>query len=237
MTREKSPWIVLSPNRRFASGICGFPGRSRIILRSFLFFYTICGYNVLIGVGSARGRMGTMGNILLTGRPGIGKTTVVRKLLKMIEIPAGGFYTEEIRPGESRQGFRVVDLAGPTGLLAHVDRSRVSGSGPVPRVGKYHIDLSQFETVGVQALERAIETADLIVADEIGRMELFSASFQRAILRALDSPKMLLAVIQRRSDPLLDGIRSRSDVRLFTVTAENRDHLAEDLFSLLSRTS
>lgn len=180
-----------------------------------------------------------MDNLLLSGRPGIGKTTVVRRLVSRISVPAGGFYSDEIRSRAGRIGFRVVDLEGPTGLLAHIDRRRIQtvGSSPPPRVGKYYVDVPGFESIGVRALRTALSTKDLIVVDEIGRMELYSRRFRAEVLAALDSPKPLVAVIQQRSDPFLDSIRVRPDVRLWTVTPTNRDRLPGELAALLSSSS
>jgi nucleoside-triphosphatase len=179
-----------------------------------------------------------MKNLLLTGRPGIGKTTVVRKLIEKLDVPTGGFYTEEIRTGNTRAGFRVVDLEGPHGLLAHVDRKKIStseGRQP-PRVGKYHVDVRSFDAIGVPALEGAISAGNLVVVDEIGRMELFSERFQSAVVRALDAPNTMVAVIQQRPDSLLNQIRARSDVHLLTVTLENRDSLPAELATMLRAT-
>ncbi|MGB3904128.1 MAG: nucleoside-triphosphatase, partial [Anaerolineae bacterium] len=110
--------------------------------------------------------------ILLTGRPGVGKTTVIKKALDRLEGRAGGFYTAEIRESGRRQGFKIVTLDGQEGILSHVD---IRGQ---PRVSRYGVNLGDLEEVGVAALRRAIAEADLIVVDEIGKMELFSEAFR-----------------------------------------------------------
>ena len=173
-------------------------------------------------------------NLLITGRPGIGKTTVVRGLLGGLEMSVGGFYTEEIRSGGARVGFRVIDLGGPQGLLAHADPARIGSAGRPPRVGKYRVDVEEFERVGLGALERALSASDVVVIDEIGKMELLSLRFRETVRRALDSPKTVLGVIQQRPDPFLDAIRGRPDVRLITVTLDNRDRLPSDLLAELT---
>ena len=94
---------------------------------------------------------------LITGTPGVGKTSLILSLLDTLPGTKGGFYTREIREGSQRVGFRVTDLSGREGVLAHVRHP-----GP-PRVGRYGVDLKTFEDIGVQAVSRAMHEADLIV--------------------------------------------------------------------------
>jgi nucleoside-triphosphatase len=86
--------------------------------------------------------------LLLEGRPGIGKTTVARRLLQLLQeagVPAGGFTTAELRTGGRREGFLVEAASGAHALLAHVDLP-----GP-PRVGRYGVDLAAFDRVALPA--------------------------------------------------------------------------------------
>lgn len=161
--------------------------------------------------------------VLLTGRPGVGKTTIVRQIVARLGASAGGFYTEEIRERGRRTGFRLVTLAGATGILASVNIS-----GPY-RVGRYGVHLHDLEQVGVAALRQAIEQPDVsvVVIDEIGKMELFSPSFREAVLAALDSPKMVLATVMARSHPWVDAIKARCGVTLVEVRLDNRQGLLE----------
>lgn len=160
-----------------------------------------------------------MNNILLTGRPGTGKTTLIKRVLDGWKESIGGFYTEEIRRRRVRVGFKIRSIAGDEAVLAHVDC-------PSPfRVSRYGVNIEALERVGVAAIERAIHENALIVMDELGRMELFSRRFQQVALRALDSPRRVLGVLQDRHTSFLDGIRARDDVEIIPVTLENRDGL------------
>jgi nucleoside-triphosphatase len=163
--------------------------------------------------------------ILLTGRPGVGKTTVVRKVLDRWEAGAGGFYNQEIREEGRRTGFRLVTLDGERGILASVNISSPH------RVGKYGVDLSDLENVGVEALVRAVQQSgvSLIVVDEIGKMELFSSAFREAVEVAFDSPKQVLATVMARSQPWVDAIKARPNVTLVEVTTLNRCTLPEQI--------
>jgi nucleoside-triphosphatase len=146
--------------------------------------------------------------ILFTGRPGVGKTTVIQKVLSGIEISAGGFYTQEMREGGLRQGRRVGfslrTLDGLEGILAHI------GYPGRYRVGRYNVDLLLFEALVLPALEQALREKDLIVIDEIGKMELFSRRFQETVMRIIDQDtRHLLGVIHQTRDPFSTAIRER----------------------------
>jgi len=126
---------------------------------------------------------------LLTGRPGTGKTSLIRQVLAGIKGKTGGFYTEEIRSRGIRQGFRLVTLDGQTALLAHVDIH-----SPY-RVSKYGVDIDSLDRVGVSALHRAAKECALIVIDEIGKMELFSDNFRQTVLEILSSGQRVLGTL------------------------------------------
>ena len=159
--------------------------------------------------------------LLLTGRPGVGKTTIVRSVVDRLGARAGGFYTEEIREAGRRIGFRLVALDGPTGVLAGLNI-------PSPcRVGRYRVFLPDLERVGVGSLWRAIQHPDVsvVVIDEIGKMELFSPAFRDAVLAGLDSPKTVVGTITMGRSSWVDTVKSRPEVTLREVTLANRGAL------------
>ena len=166
---------------------------------------------------------------LITGRPGVGKTSLLLSLLKALPGRKGGFYTREIRERGQRVGFHVTDLAGPEGVLAHVRFSKP------PRVGRYGIDLKTFDAIGVQAVIRALQEADLIVIDEIGKMELFSPLFEATLLRVLEARQPLLATILARAHPVTDRIKAHPEVWLHRLTSTNRAEVAHTIMTDLSR--
>ncbi|NPV59706.1 MAG: NTPase [Actinobacteria bacterium] len=165
------------------------------------------------------GKPGT-GNILVTGKPGCGKTTLVLRVvegLTEVGFKAGGFVTEEMRRGRSRIGFRVRDLAGGSEVLAHVER------GGLPRVGRYGVDTEAFERVALRSLRTDERDVDLLVVDEIGRMELLSPSFRAFLPSLFDSPLPLLATVHAGGDPFTRGLMAREDVSVLRLSASNRE--------------
>ncbi len=166
---------------------------------------------------------------LLTGSPGTGKTTVIREATAGSEIKAGGFYTEEIKSGGTRQGFRIVTLDGQDAVLAHVDNpSRY-------RVSKYGVDISNLDSIGVAAIERAMAESDLIVIDEIGKMELFSPRFRETVLKAIDSGKKVLGTVMLKPHPFADDIRGRPEVKVVELTRANHDQVLKEITDWLNK--
>lgn len=172
----------------------------------------------------------TVTKFLLTGDPGCGKTTLIRRILENIRSEADGFYTEEIRVDGDRQGFKMITLDGQVGILAHA-----ALSGP-PRISKYGIDIASLDEIGVTSIQRAVMTRSLVVIDEIGPMEMFSDAFCQTVLEVLDSDLVVLGTIVKRSKPFSDQIKARTDVKVIEVYPNNRDILISHLLTLLSAT-
>ncbi len=160
---------------------------------------------------------------LLTGRPGTGKTSLIKEVISELKIRAGGFYTEEIRTRGIRSGFRLVTLDGRQGILAHVEHK-----SPY-RVGKYGVDINELERVGVAALERASRESDLVVIDEIGKMELLSVNFKGVVLKIIESGKRVLGTILIGPHPWADSLKEHPQVNLVTLTGTNHSEVLLDL--------
>ncbi|RLF10003.1 MAG: hypothetical protein DRJ62_05780 [Thermoprotei archaeon] len=162
--------------------------------------------------------------VMVTGRPGVGKTTVVLRVveqLKEMGLSVGGIITLEVRSRGVRVGFKMVDLAtGREATLASVC------SAPGPRVGKYLVHVDNLNSLAVSSIEHAIDECHVVVIDELGPMEFKSQMFVEAAVKALSSQKPLLATLHYKlKHPLLDEIRRRRDVEILEVTEANRDRL------------
>lgn len=162
--------------------------------------------------------------LLLTGRPGVGKTTVIKKVAGALGDRAGGFYTEEIRGSTGRrQGFGLVTLEGDEAVMAHTD---LRGQGR-PRVSRYGVDVEAIEDAGVAAIQRAVAADKIVIVDEIGKMELFCEAFKAAVDEAVESENPVLATVMRGSRPWVDELKAKEQVEVWEVTVENRDTLPE----------
>lgn len=163
-------------------------------------------------------------HLLLTGRPGIGKTSVLLRatdILKSEGYVIGGMISLEARRCGARVGFEIVDFGtGRRGWLAHINQP----TGP--RVGRYLVNLSDLSAIGASSILEAAKNADIVVVDEIGPMELFSSAFKEAVLNALNSGKMMIGTIHYTTrDPFTHAIKAREDVQILEVTRENRTSL------------
>ncbi|MGD0072478.1 MAG: NTPase [Candidatus Bathyarchaeia archaeon] len=166
--------------------------------------------------------------LLLTGAPSVGKTTVLIKTVNALKakgISVGGMISREVREGNVRIGFEIIDLTNSKhGWLAHVNQR----TGP--QVGKYHVNMEDLEKIGATAIAEAVEKCDAVAVDEIGPMELFSQKFKQAVKQALESKKLVLAVVHAKArEPLINEAKQRDDAETFTVTLANRDKLTEEL--------
>lgn len=172
-----------------------------------------------------------------TGPPGIGKTTVLLKTIEHLKdygLLVGGFISSEIRVGDKRVGFGLKDiLTGRVGILAHVDQSIG------PRIGQYRVNLSDLDAIGVNAIESALASANIIAVDEVGPMEILSEGFRGSVYRALRSRKAILGILHFRIQHVLaEDIRKHSECTVIEVTLSNRNELPQivssDLFPFVS---
>ena len=158
--------------------------------------------------------------ILVTGRPGVGKTTVIRRLAEAVaDLEPTGFCTEEIREGGRRVGFRLSGFHGETGVLARV------GLGP-PRVGRYGVDVE-----GLEAFLARIpwEQGRVILLDEIGRMECLSGRFVSLVRRLLEDPRPMVATRALKAPPAVGPVLDAVPHRLVRVTERTRGALPAEL--------
>ena len=167
--------------------------------------------------------------LLLEGRPGIGKTTVARRLLPLLQeadVPVAGFTTGELRTSRRREGFVVEAASGAREVLAHIGLP-----GP-PRVGRYGVDLAALERVVLPALGDP-GPGGVVVVDELGKMELASAAFCEAIVELLERDVAVVATVHLGHHRFTDALKRRPDIRVVRVTDETRDALPEQLMDHL----
>ena len=157
--------------------------------------------------------------LLVEGRPGSGKTTAVVRLVELLrrqDVAVTGFVTRELRERGERVGFELETLDGQRGRLARVG---LRGDQRVGRYGVVHDDLVRL------AIPALCAPADVVVVDELGRMELGCTAFRDAVRSLLDRPVAIVATVHTRSDPFTDDLKRRSSVAVLRLTPSNRDDL------------
>ncbi len=165
---------------------------------------------------------------IITGRPGIGKSTVCRKVIDLLReqgFKIGGVICPEVRVGRSRIGFKIIDLmSNKEGWLAHINFN--TGI----KVGRYHVNLNDLESIGISAINNAINQADVIVIDEIGPMELKSMRFKEMIFKAFNCEKPIISVVHWKLSRWLISATKHLEVKVYEVTFSNRNWLHELIF-------
>ena len=165
-------------------------------------------------------------NIFLTGAPSSGKTTVIKKVINQLNYPANGFYTEEERVNGKRTGFLMRTLDGKSGYLAHQDIKSIY------HIRRYGVSIQNSEKIAIPSIKSV--NNNVIVLDEIGKMECFSEAFQCAALNSLDSSNVVLGTITFGGDNFIIGIKRRVDMEIIEVTPDNRDLLPETIMEGIS---
>jgi nucleoside-triphosphatase len=158
-------------------------------------------------------------NVFITGLPGVGKTTLIKKISEALKpLHPVGFYTAEIKEGGERKGFELISLEGKRGILSHKEiRSPY-------QVGHYKVDIESFEDF-LDSIPLSDPLTRVIIIDEIGKMECFSDQFKEILKGILDSEKRVVATIALKGSGLIAEVKEREDVKIFEITRKNRDSL------------
>ena len=166
--------------------------------------------------------------LLVTGTPGVGKTTLIRRVAERLrDINVSGFYTEELREAGQRTGFRLVDFAGGALTFAHV-------AFHGPRVSRYGVDVAALDARAAALLAPRAAVAVYLV-DEIGKMECLSPRFVAAMRRLLDSDRRVVATVAEHGEGLIAEAKRWPGATLWEVTRANRDHLPDEVLGWLAQ--
>jgi nucleoside-triphosphatase len=165
-----------------------------------------------------------MYNLFLTGKIGIGKSTLLKRALKELNVSLGGYTTERVFEGYFRK-YIIKSLYdnNTTYTILKVDSRDNS---------KEHF-IDSFEKGALSILDKSLKERNLIVLDELGSAENDMSLFTDKVFKLLDSKKIVFGVLKENDCDFLNAIMAREDVIVITITEDNRDYIIEDIINIL----
>ena len=175
---------------------------------------------------TARAGAGASHVLLITGKPGIGKTTVIQRVVARLRTcDIRGFYTEEIREGGVRQGFRLVGFDKMSCVIAHVDFPKTKC------VGKYGVDVEAIDAAATML--RPDPAANAYLVDEIGKMECLSHRFVDTMRMLIAGDRPVIATVGKRGSGFIAEVKRMPECTLWDITRANRDAMPEHILAWL----
>lgn len=170
-----------------------------------------------------------MMHALIVGDKGIGKSTLIDKVLMQLSCEVRGYLTvkETVQDDNGRYPVYIYEYgkAGTRSAEKLVGFSDGKHSESYPKV---------FDRNAV-ILQEARRNADIIVMDEIGIMERSADTFCAEVLKCLDGVKPVLAAVKSKPSSYLERIRKHPNCRVFYITEENREELVTEVFAYLKQ--
>lgn len=155
-------------------------------------------------------------NIFITGEKGIGKSTLLNKLITEMNLKVSGFKTLPYEIESQRMGFYLKGL---------IETSECMNNRPISIQNSKMscIPITEtFETLGVEVLSKSLKNVHpIIVMDELGRLERNAEKFNQEVYKVLEGPKIVLGILQQVQVPLVEAIQKRKDTLIFTLTRHN----------------
>ena len=172
-----------------------------------------------------------MKKILIRGKPGIGKTSVIKKLLPKLEEKIEnivGFYTEEKREFNKRTGFDIVEINGERIPLARIDSPKRT------KIGRYGVFVENIDIVSERFLKRVRyckHKSTIFIVDEFGKMEFLSLRFVELTKEIFTKDCNLIGTIPVYPIKYLQPFLT-SDIHLLEINQYNRDLIPAEILKL-----
>jgi len=176
--------------------------------------------------------------ILISGAPRSGKSTFMKILIKELknEYNIIGFLTPEVKEGRSRIGFDLISIDSN-------NRFPLARKGNYKSkfcLGKYHVFIDKFNNFLEKKIEREIvkynnqNKKEVILIDEIGKMELFSNKFELFLRNLFNSELLIVATIGKTlKHPIKSFLMNNTEIKYFELTRQNQAEVLNKILAIL----
>lgn len=153
--------------------------------------------------------------LLITGPPGCGKTTLIKRVAESVTVPYCGFSTAEIRHKGNRVGFEIESFSGNNAIMSHVDIK-----SPF-KVSRYGVDIESINRIAVPEMHTALAKKRLLIIDEIGKMELHSVEFKNLLTKIFCADVPFIGTILLKSHPFCDRLKKSPGTEMIILEKGN----------------
>jgi nucleoside-triphosphatase len=165
---------------------------------------------------------------LIVGDRGVGKSTLIRRVLKELNCPVFGYETKKEEHLEDPLRGCPIYIYDAAGNHCQTQENFI-GYHKERNIGAI---TAAFDRYAPKLME-SIPANAVVELDEIGFLEARSEAFCQAIMRLLDGNKPVIAAVKNRDVPFLEAVRNHPNARRFSITAENRDALFEEVLEFM----
>ncbi|MGC8757754.1 MAG: nucleoside-triphosphatase [Caldisericaceae bacterium] len=164
-----------------------------------------------------------MKKIFLTGKIGIGKSTIIKNVFEGESFKPGGFVTLPVIEENVLRGFKIRDVAtSEEAMIGYFDDNFL-----------IHPVAEGFETVGVKSLENVLSNdARIVIMDELGFLENEAFNFKERVFDVMKSKKAVIGCIKLERNAFLDKVADMATV--IEVNTDNRDFLPEEIRRMIN---
>ncbi|MGB9823550.1 MAG: nucleoside-triphosphatase [Candidatus Hydrothermia bacterium] len=179
--------------------------------------------------------------IAVKGEPGSGKTTICKLTAEKLAksgLKICGFITQEVRNEKNeREGFEIYSFCGKKTIFSSVNLNTPY------RVGRYRVDIRAFEEIAIPNLEDAVlKKCNVLIIDEIGKMEMISEKFRDRIQRIITSYSgtgiLVVTLPVYDFHPIIKEIVKRADKVFYTSrSSKNSIEVSNQIVELITKFS
>lgn len=166
---------------------------------------------------------------LVVGERGVGKSTLIGRVLDVLDCPVCGFETK-------KEDSLADELRGSPVYIYQARQERVRSADNLVGYCKNHRFAAAAEVFDRFApkLRKPAPAGGIVLLDELGFMESQAEAFCAAVLELLDGDVPVLAAVKNKDTPFLEAVRNHPKAKCFYITEENRDALLPQVLDFVT---